>query len=105
MMPKTPEVITSTHLLLKKVGARSRSLNSPEPKLTRSLRRYVREFETGVANPHGIRVRIRFKDGREIDEPVQLTDTGRVSSQYRLPPGPGRHEREYVDNKADGQGK
>lgn len=90
------EVTTSTHLILRKVGVRARSLSSPDPKMTRSLRQYLREFETGESNPDGIRVRIRFADGRELVTPVRLTDSGKVSSTYRLPPAPGRHVRELA---------
>lgn len=47
------------------------------------LAKYLAEFETGRANPDQIKVRIRFRNGTEIDKPIRLTPTGQMKKSDR----------------------
>ena len=48
-------------------------------KMSPSLRKYLRDFENGDANPHKIKVRIRLNGLGEFDSPLKLTPAGKLS--------------------------
>lgn len=72
------EILKSTAKALKLARRPVPQPSSPRPRPTTSLMRYVREFESGAANPHGIRVRIRLHGVGEFDRPLQLARNGRL---------------------------
>lgn len=66
-------------------------------RLTPGMAAYLRDFESGWRNPHGIKVKIIFhKTGEVINEPVKLTPAGNLSSADKsrwLPPAETKRKR------------